>query len=569
MIPKRPAPAGRRLARALCLALAAAFSPAALAYDLLQAWQDARVHDATLASARAALAATGERVPQARAGLLPQLSGSAGLNRTHSEIQPSAGPLFTRNFTAENFGFSLTQPVLRLQNLETYEQSLLAVEQARAAYAAAELDLMLRVSQAYFDVLAAQDALTTLRAQKRAIAEQYESAKRSFEVGTATIIDQQEAQARFDLTTAQEAGAENSLAVARSALQLLVGRPVEDLWALARSVALASPQPAGDADWVAAARQANFAVQQFQLAAEIARREIRKARFAQYPTLDVVAQAGRSLSSTAQLVGTRTTSTSIGVQLALPLYAGGALTARTRETVALLGRADADLEATRRQAEQAARTAYLGVASGLAQVRALEAGERSSQLALDSNLLGYQVGVRINIDVLNAQQQLFTTRRDLARARYDTLLNGLRLKQATGSLSEADLATVNALLGVAPPEPELPLVPSGPVPLQGSAARPGAAAGSSTGVGATGATGEAGLPSAPPRPGSTADRAPSGARSARGARPAGASAARGSDAAPIGNVLPPADRPLLPPRPSGAPLLLPGPPAGGPQAPAR
>ena len=474
---------------ALALALALALPAPAPAYDLLQAWRDAQSNDAPLAAARAVLAAAAERVPQARAGLLPQVGAAASYTRTHAEIVPTGVPLVVRNFSGTSLALNLTQPILRLQNVETLEQSRLALAQAEAAAAAAELDLMVRVSQAYFDVLAAQDVLFTIRAQKRAIAEQLESAKRSFEVGTATVTDQQEAQARFDLATAQQAAAENQLAVSRSALQLLVGRAPDALRTLGGDVGLIAPEPADDAAWVAAARQSNYAVQQLQAASEIARREIRKARFAEYPTLDLVGSLGRSLSASAQFIGTRSNSASIGVQLNVPIYAGGALEARVRETGALLARADADLENGRRQAEQAARTAYLGVASGLAQVRALEAGERSSRLALDSNLLGYQVGVRINIDVLNAQQQLFATRRDLARARYDTLVNGLRLKSAASLLAETDLAVVNALLTDAPPEPELSLRPPGPVPLQGAAGRGSAAAGDSTGSGTVGVPG--------------------------------------------------------------------------------
>lgn len=535
MTPNRLAVAIRRLMQALptvaTAAFATAWAPTAQAYDLLQSFRDAYANDAPLASARANLAATGERVTQARAGLLPQLSGSAAINRTHAELQPAGAPTtINRNFTGQNIGLTLSQPLFRLQNYEAFQQSQLGVAQAEAAFTATELDLMVRVSEAYFNVLAAQDTLLTIRAQKRAIAEQLESAKRSFEVGTATITDQQEAQARFDLTTAQEAAAENSLAVTRSALQLLVGKPVGDLNALVRSVDLVAPLPATSDDWVTAARQANFNVQQSRLATEIAQREIRRAQAAELPTVDLVGQLARTNNQTAALIGTRITSAAVGLQLNLPIYQGGALTARVRETVALVSRAEADLENVRRQAEQAARSAFLGVASGLAQVRALEAGERSSQLALDSNLLGYQVGVRINIDVLNAQQQLFTTRRDLARARYDTLINGLRLRQAAGTLRADDLVAVNSLLGEPTPEPQLNLQQITPVPLQGGTTRGGAPAGTTGGTGAaaggtpgaTGTPGAAGTPGTGVAPGVTP----------RNGTPPGASPRNGAATAP-------------------------------------
>src|SRR5690606_6934221 len=182
------------------------------------------------------------------------------------------------------------------------------------------------------------------------------------------------------------------------------------------------------------------------------KREIDRQRYARYPTVDVVGSVGRAEDAAFNLVGVNSNSAVVGVQLSVPLYTGGGIDARVREAAASHDRSLSDLENTRRQAEQGARQAYLGLNSGLAQVRALEAAERSSRLALDSNLLGYQVGVRINIDVLNAQQQLFSTQRDLAKARYDALLNGLRLKSTAGALGEPDVAQVNALL--APPQPK-------------------------------------------------------------------------------------------------------------------
>ncbi|MEK9774983.1 MAG: TolC family protein, partial [Quisquiliibacterium sp.] len=190
-------------------------------------------------------------------------------------------------------------------------------------------------------------------------------------------------------------------------------------------------------------------VQQASLAAEIARREIDKQRYANRPTLDLVGNLGHSRSSSAQFIGVSVNAASVGVQFAMPLYAGGAIDARVREAIALQAKSQSDLENARRQADQAARAYFLGLSSGLAQVNALKAAEKSSQLALDSNQLGYQVGVRINIDVLNAQQQLYTTRRDLAKARYEVLLNGLRLKASVGELAEKDLARAGALMQAA------------------------------------------------------------------------------------------------------------------------
>ncbi len=439
--------AAKLFAGALSFALLAAPAAPAFALDLLQAWREALANDAQVASARAQLDATRERVPQARSLLLPAVGASAGMNRVRSDTNVAP----TRSFTSEAYSIQLSVPLLSLPEHEAWEQSKLAVGISEAQYLAAQQDLILRVSRAYFDVLAAQDNLETIHAQKRAIAEQLEAAKRNFEVGTATITDQQEAQARFDLTVAQEIAAQNALEVQRALLAQLIGRPAGELEVLRRGVALQPPQPTSEAAWVQQALDSSLAVQQQRVNVEIARREIERRRYVKYPTVDLVGSLARNENATLNAVGLRSNSATVGVQLSMPLYTGGGIDAGVREATALLDRSQSDLETTRRQVEQAARQAYLGVNSSLAQASALEAAERSSQLALESNLLGYQVGVRINIDVLNAQQQLFSTRRDLARARYDVLVNGLLLKSTAGVLGEEDLAAVDALL--TPPSP--------------------------------------------------------------------------------------------------------------------
>ncbi len=438
------------VAALLATSLYAGFPAPSFALDLLQAWRDALPNDAQVAAARAQLEATRERVPQARSLLLPAVGASAAMNRVNTDTNI----LPTRRFTSESYAIQLTVPLLSLPETEAWEQSKLAVGIGEAQYALAQQDLIVRVSRAYFDVLAAQDSLETTRAQKRAITEQLEAAKRNFEVGTATITDQQEAQARFDLTVAQEIAAINALEVQRALLAQLVGRPVGELEALRPGVLLQPPQPTSEAAWVQQATDGSLLVQQQRVNLELARREIERRRSVKYPSVDLVGSLARSENAALNTVGVRANSATIGVQLSLPLYTGGGIDASVREAAALLDRSRSDLETTRRQVEQSTREAYLGVNSGLAQVSALEAAERSSQLALESNLLGYQVGVRINIDVLNAQQQLFSTRRDLARARYDVLVNGLLLKSTAGVLSEDDVAAVNALL--VPPAPARP-----------------------------------------------------------------------------------------------------------------
>ncbi len=425
-----------------------AFSAPSHAFDLLQAYRLAQANDSQLAAAKAQLEAAREKVPQAQAALLPSVNTTGTLSRRFENVDRPTGTQ-DYQYSLQNYGVQLTYPLYRLQNVETLEQSRVQAQVGETQFAQAGQDLMLRLAQAYFDVLVSQDNLTTIQAQKRAITEQLAAAKRNFEVGTATVTDQQEAQARFDLAVAQELAANNDVEVKRAALSQLIGRPIGVLNVLRPGVQLQSPEPSRELDWTGAARDSNYAVQLARLNAEIARREIEKQRLSTNFNVDLLGSGAHSRNAAFNSINVFSTTAAVGIQVTKPLYTGGGAESRVRESVASHQKSLSDLESARRTAELAARQAFFGVNSGLAQIRALEAAEKSSQLALDSNLLGYQVGVRINIDVLNAQQQLFTTRRDLSRARYDALINGLRLKTTTGSLKEEDLGTVNALL-VAP-----------------------------------------------------------------------------------------------------------------------
>lgn len=423
------------------LVAACALPLSAQALDLLQAYREALANDPVYASARAALAAGLEKDTQGRAALLPSVGASGGHTRTHYD---NLGDVSANTYTIR-----LTQPLFNWASWEQYQQGKLSVAASQAQFAQAQQDLIVRVSQAYFDVLTAQDALASVQAQKVAITEQLASAKRNFEVGTATITDTHEAQARFDLAVAQELAAQSDLEIKRAALQQIIGKPPASLAMLRPGVKLNAPVPAQLDPWVNSAEQQNYGVVGQKLALEIAQHEIGKARAGHLPTVDLVAARSHNNQPTSTLaaLGAGTTdSSSIGVQVTVPLFSGFGVSSRVRETIALEDRAKSDLENARRVAAQNARQTYLGVTSGLAQVKALEAAEVSSQSALDSNRLGYQVGVRINIDVLNAQQQLYTTRQNLAKARYDTILNGLKLKSVAATLNEDDVAQVNALL---------------------------------------------------------------------------------------------------------------------------
>ncbi|MSQ69850.1 MAG: channel protein TolC [Betaproteobacteria bacterium] len=419
--------------------------------DLLRVLREARGYDAQYSSARAALEAGREKLPQGKALLLPSISGTGNTTWNENEITfrggATPGP-FLRQFNSNGVTVTLTQPLYRKQNLVQYEQAGFQVAQAETQYLLAGQDLIVRVSQAYFDVLASQDSIAFIRAQKTAIAEQLAQAKRNFEVGTATITDTHEAQARFDLSTSQEIAAESDLELKRRVLQQVIGKFPAELAALRSTLQLSSPQPNSMDQWVESAQAQNLGVRIQEAAAEIAALEVTRNRAGHYPTVDFVGQLGRNSSGNNQLsgVGNDQKFSALGVQLAVPLYAGGAIDSRVREALANRDRARADLENSRRSAALSARQSFLGVTNGMAQVRALEQALLSSETALASNRLGYDVGVRINIDVLNSQQQVFSTKRDLSRARYDTIVNGLKLKAAVGTLTEADVEEVNRLL---------------------------------------------------------------------------------------------------------------------------
>lgn len=433
-----------RLALIATIFACSSLSLQAHALDLAQVYQEALANDPVYASARATLAAGQEKAAQGRAGLLPTIAISGANTRSEGETTGIPG---SRSVRSNTHSISLSQPLFRWANWEQYQQGKLSAAASEALFAQARQDLIVRVSQAYFDVLAAQDTLASVQAQKTAITEQLASAKRNFEVGTATITDTHEAQARYDLVIAQEYAAQSDLDIRRNALRQIIGKPVDSLAGLRPGTQLNAPQPAQIEPWVESAERSNYGVVGQQLAVEIARREIGRNRAGHLPTVDLVAsrshQHGATL--TAPAAGS-TKSDSIGVQWSIPLFSGMGTSSRVREAIALEDKARNDLESVRRNAAQGARQAFLGVTSGLAQIRALEAAERSSQSALEANVLGYQVGVRINIDVLNAQQQLYTTRQNLAKARYDTIVNGLRLKHAAGALQEDDLIEINRLL---------------------------------------------------------------------------------------------------------------------------
>lgn len=422
---------------------------------LLQTFQQALGSDPVFAAARASYTASIEQLPQARANLLPWVTASAGAtyNDTRTRFTNELPRRRTHGDTYQ-YQLVLSQPLFDWTSWQSYEAARLGVTLAEIRLQQAYQELLLRVSRAYFDVLAAQDTLTALEAQKRAIAEQLAAAKQNFELGTATITDTYEAQARYDLTQAQLLQAENTLQTSRDALDKIIGQPSDSLAELPAGVPVPGPQPARIDAWVERAQTDNLFVVQAQVATALAGQQIEIARSGRYPKVDLVGTFGQSdgrYRPEPNQIGisdgrSRSTANSIGVQLSIPVYTGGYISSTISESVAREQEARHNYEYARREAVRAAREAFLGVESGLAQVRALEAAEQSSRKALQANLTGYEVGVRINLDVLNAQQQLYEAQRNLARARYDALMAGLQLKASAGLLSEADLEGINQLL---------------------------------------------------------------------------------------------------------------------------
>ena len=426
--------------RHLALMLAIGLCSSAQAQSLVDLYTAARDFDATYQSAKAQNQANIFKADQSMALVLPKV----GINANWAAGLAPADRTFNNNALT----LDASQGLYRPADEASVNQSRKAVEQASTALQAAEQELILRLSQAYFDVLASTDNLEFVKAQKIAVQEQLAAAKRNFEVGTSTITDAREAQARFDLVMAQELAAANDLRVKTLALAQLVGKPDVKPLMVASDFDLAEFSPADMNEWLDTGQTQHPSIRQLKLALEVARLETQKATAANMPTVDLVGryQTTTSNGSVASPLSGGSNAYTVGININLPLFAGYSIQNRMKETLSLEDKARSDLEAMQRNVAQATRAAFLGVDSALGQVRAYEAAAISSQSALDANKLGYQVGVRINIDVLNAQSQLYDTKAKLSKARYDVLMGNLKLRQASGILKSADLQAINALL---------------------------------------------------------------------------------------------------------------------------
>lgn len=448
MITKSP-PFFRSMILAACLVAAAGAGPA-FGEDLLQIYREAQKSDPALAAARAGWEATQERVPQARAGLLPNtaLSGSANINNVDVNIRSDPGVNSNRSFSQGGLTFSASQPLYRPANMVLLGQAKEQVTQADYTLAIAQQDLILRTAVAYFDVLLAEFNIELVQQQKIATLETLAQAKRNFEVGTATITDTNEAQARFDQINASEITFINELDRRRTALRAIIGRFPTSLKRIGKGFDPKPPSPNSLEYWVDIAVKANLPVRFQEANVEIATLEVERARAGHLPTLDLVGSYGAQATSgsSASSYSSDSRSALLGLQLNVPLYQGGFVNSRVREAIALLDRSRADLETTRRAAITNAQDGFSGVNNAVASVRAFEQAVISADVALQSNILGQEVGIRTNLDVLNVRQNVFQARRDVANAYFVYLLATLRLKAATGTLTEIDLEELNRAL---------------------------------------------------------------------------------------------------------------------------
>ena len=437
----------------LVSAMALAFCGVAHGQSLLELYDAARGFDANYQSVQAQFESTRLKSSQAKAKLGPTGSLSVNISKNNFNYDPvktsATNPSFTRFYGTNTATVLGSQPLYRPADKAEVAQSSLQMQVVQEQLAAAEQELMVRVSQAYFDVLAAQDTVTFVQAQKTAVAEQLASAKRNFEVGTATITDTREAQAGFDLVTAQEIAAQNDLQVKKLALDQVVGKTGTQPKSMAVKAEPSPLSPSQVDEWVSMSAEKNPNLRQAVIGLQVSELETQKAKAALKPTMDLQLSHtfnNNTNGSTASTSGLTSNLTTGAVVLSWPFYTGNALDNRVRETLSLTQKAQADLDAATRTVAQNTRSAFFGVMSGVSQVKALQAAVESSQVALEANKLGYSVGVRINMNVLDAQSKLFDTKAKLAKARYDVLMGSLRLRQVSGTLQLQDLQGINNLL---------------------------------------------------------------------------------------------------------------------------
>lgn len=453
-----PAPANKRPAYKLppwlwrlagTLALLGVAAQAA-AVDLLEVYRDAAGNDPTFQAASYDFKATQEKLAQARAGNLPTVTLSGSDNFTGATASYNGSTPSGRGIYAWTWTLQLTQPIMHPQNVLAYDESEETVNAAKYTYMAAQQDLILRTAQAYFDVLIAQETVASADAQLQAMRAQEHVAVRGHELGMKSVVDADDARSKAEQARAQLITAKNDLATKRSELERLTGRDYDAYAGLKPAFVAPQPEPPDAKQWIEQAKDHNPVVQSQMSALRAAGFTVTKARAENVWTVDLVASYGSNYSSGSTTLPTpyetRIKQSVVGLQFSMPIFSGGLNSSHIREALANREKLASQLEEARRKAGAEAQQAYSGVASGLAQIDALSAAVEAGESSVKGNQAGYKLGLRINSDVLNAQQQLFAAKHDLAKARYDTLLEGLKLKAAAGELNELDLEVLNRLL---------------------------------------------------------------------------------------------------------------------------
>ncbi|WP_455235406.1 TolC family outer membrane protein [Thiogranum longum] len=416
----------------------------AQAADLISVYRQAARTNPELAAAAASLQAVLERRPQAMAGLLPVIDATGAIERQRLKDLNQSAP--ADNVTNKLASLDLVQPLFRYDRWIQLEQSDSEIAGAEAEYAAAQQDLMVLVAERYFNVLDAQDNLEFARAEKSAIGRQLEQATQRFEVGLIAITDVKAAQARYDLSVSGEIRALSQLVEAKDALREVAGTYYDQVASLKPDLELVRPNPDSADAWIEQAMQQNLRVLAAQAGTETARQEIRRQRAGHLPTLDLNAGTSYVERNFGGVVPQERNDSSVGVQMNIPLYQGGLVNSRTREAQSRFEEAQQLLHQQLRSAELETRNAYRGILTDIAQVNALAQSLESTEVAVEAEEAGFEVGTRTIVDVLNAQRENFLARLNYARARYLYVLDQLRLKKAAGILSLDDLAEVNEAL---------------------------------------------------------------------------------------------------------------------------
>jgi len=444
---QRVAGCGRLVASLIGLSLVLALNGRAGADDLESVFTLALDADPQYQAAIASHEAALEAVPQSLALLLPNINLRADVsrNRFHNR-KPDPGEKETTYYTNRDYAASLRQSVYHRDRFIALEQADSRVAQADAELESAYQDLIIRVATRYFIVLGAMDNLDFVQADKDAVARTLDQAKQRFEVGLAAITDVHEAQARYDTAVSEEINAEKLLDDAREALRELTGERPGEPEILRETIPLAEPQPTSKELWVETATEQNPLLLAARAATEAAKQEVEIQRSGHYPTVDVTADYVHRNNNFGGLVPLKRNDSAIGLEVVLPLYQGGLVSSRTRESRFLQGRSEQEQVRIYREVERQARDSYRGVLAEISRVKALKQAVISSEKALEASEAGFEVGTRTIVDVLDSQRELLRVRRDHARSRYDYLLNTLSLKQAAGILEEPDLVQINELL---------------------------------------------------------------------------------------------------------------------------